>query len=113
MHELALAEEIIQLVEAQARRDAFARVTRVRLVIGALAQVEAEALQFGFESVRRGTVADGATLEIDRPAGTAHCLACDSEVPLERRGDACPRCGSSQVLITGGEELRVAELEVQ
>ena len=113
MHELALAEEIVQLVDAQARAQAFARVRRIRLVVGALAGVEPDALEFGFESVRRGTALDGAALEILRTPGVGRCLACERDVEIGARGESCPSCGSNQVLVIGGEELRVAELEVE
>ncbi len=112
MHELALAQGIVEIVEAQARAQAFRRVTGIRLSIGALAQVEPDALVFGFDAVSRGTVAAGAALRIERPAGAGSCMGCGALVRLERRGDACPSCASFQVLVTGGEELRVVELEV-
>jgi hydrogenase nickel incorporation protein HypA/HybF len=63
--------------------------------------------------VSRGTAAEGATLAIERPPGTGFCLACGASVTLARRGDGCPVCGSFQVMATGGQELRVTELEVE
>jgi len=112
MHELALAQGVVDIVEAQARVESFTRVRRIVLTVGALSHVEPEALRFGFESASRGTRAEGAELRIDRPEGGGTCMGCGEDVTLTQRGDACPRCGSYQVLVTSGEELRVAELEV-
>lgn len=112
MHELALAQSIVDIVEAQAKANAVTRVRKVHLVVGALAGVEPDALLFGFDSVTRGTIAEGATLELQRPPGKGACMKCGAEVVIEQRGDACPACGSYQVIVTGGDELRVAELEV-
>jgi hydrogenase nickel incorporation protein HypA/HybF len=39
-------------------------------------------------------------------------MRCCETVPLTARGDACPRCGSYQLQVSAGEELRVKELEV-
>ena len=113
MHELALAQGIIDVVEAQARAQRFSRVTRVRLVVGALASVEPDALRFGFEAASRGTIAEGAALDIEQPPGAGHCVACGAEVTLSSRGAPCPGCGSFMVLMRGGDELRVEDLEVQ
>ena len=62
MHELAIAQSIVELVEEHARRDAFTHVREIRLVIGALSHVDPRALEFGFDVVARGTVAAGARL---------------------------------------------------
>lgn len=112
MHELALAQGIVDVIEAQARRDDFTRVARVHLSIGRLAGVEPDALEFGFASVSRGTVAEGATLQIDRPPGVASCEDCGESAELAQRGDACPGCGGYRLRVTGGDQLRVTELEV-
>lgn len=112
MHELALAQGIVDIVLTQARAQQFAKVKTIRLAIGGLAQVEPDALAFGFDSVSRGTVAEGAALDIQRPPGEGYCLRCDGKVTLARRGDPCPGCGGYQVMVTGGDELRVVELEV-
>ncbi len=112
MHELALAQGIVDLVHDTARRESFRRVRKVRLVVGALACVEPTALLFGFESVARGTLADGASLELEHQPGAAQCVACGQTVEVTSRADLCPKCGSAQLLVTGGDELRVKDLEV-
>ncbi|MDP2808991.1 MAG: hydrogenase maturation nickel metallochaperone HypA [Rhodocyclaceae bacterium] len=64
MHEISLAEEIVQTIEEAARREGFGRVRTVFLEIGRLSCVEPDALAFCFESVALGSVAEGARLEI-------------------------------------------------
>lgn len=113
MHELALSQGIIDVIREQAATQGFTRVKTVRLAIGALSHVEPEAIAFGFDAVSRGTVAEGARLDIERPPGQAFCLACEKPVPLAERFDPCPDCGGHQLVVTGGEELRVKELEVE
>lgn len=113
MHEMSLAEGVLQLIEDQAARQGFTRVVSVRLEIGQLAGVEVEAMRFCFDAVTRDSVAQGAALIIDEPAGRAWCLPCGHSVALPERGSACPDCGGWQLQPTGGTELRVKELEVE
>lgn len=113
MHEMSLAESVVQIVEDYAREGGFKRVRMVRLEIGPFAGVEEDAMRFCFDAVSRSTVAEGAQLEIVSPPGSGWCMKCGETVSLAQRYDACPRCGGYQVQVTGGTELRVKELEVE
>jgi len=112
MHELALAHAIIDLVKEQAQRDRFACVRTIRLAIGALSPVDPGALRFGFDVAARRSLAEGARLVIDRPAGQAWCTSCNATVTIGALGDPCPRCEGHQWIVTGGNEMRVVDLEV-
>lgn len=112
MHEMSLAEGVLGAIEEAARAQRFTMVKTVRLEIGRLAAVELDALRFAFDVVKRGGIADAARLDIVELPGAAWCLRCCDTVPLSARGDACPRCGSFQMQVSAGEELRVKELEV-
>lgn len=112
MHEMALAEGILQIVENTARANAAARVRTVLLEIGVLSQVEESALRFCLDAVTRGTLADGARIEVRATPGRAWCLPCGGDVALARLGDACPQCGSYQLQVTQGEAMKVKEIEV-
>lgn len=113
MHEMSLAGGILQLVEDAARRERFARVTRLRLEAGALSGVEVRALRFALESMVAGTVLAQARIEIDEPPATAWCLQCNATVAIRSRLDACPDCGGHRIQPTGGTELRVIEMMVE
>ena len=112
MHEMSLCEGVVELVEEEARKGGFSRVRAVVLELGVLGHVEPEAMLFCFEAVSRGTIAEGARLEIERIAGAGWCLDCGRTVPLRERFGACPDCGRHHVQMTAGDELRVKELEV-
>jgi len=113
MHEMALAEGVLQLVEETARREGAGRVKTVVLEIGALASVEIEALRFGFEVVSAGSLAAEAVLAIQEIPGQGWCMPCGEPVSLERLGASCPRCGSGQVQPVKGMEMRVKEIEIE
>ncbi len=113
MHEMSLAEGILQIVEDAAARQGFERVTEVRLEIGALSGVEIEALSFCLDVVLRGSLADGARVALERLPGEGYCLGCGETVEIAALYDACPRCGGYQVQATGGTEMRVKDLLVE
>jgi len=112
MHEMSIAEGVLAIIEQAARREGVKAVTAVRLEIGRLAAVEVEALRFCFASVVRGSVAEGARLQIDEPSGTAWCFGCCATVPLAGRLEPCPVCGSNHLQVQGGTQMRVKDLEV-
>ena len=113
MHEGSLADGIIEIVSGAAARAGADTVTEVRVEVGELSNVELHALEFAFDSVKKGTVADKARFVIERTEGVAWCLACRKEVPLHRFGDACPHCGGFQLAPVRGNEMRVIDLKVQ
>jgi hydrogenase nickel incorporation protein HypA/HybF len=113
MHEMALAEGVLQIVEDAARREGLRRVRAVWLEIGQLSSVEPEAMRFCFEAVARDSVAAGARLEIVATPGAAWCLECSERVTLAELGAACPRCGGYQLRVTDGTQMRVKELEAE
>ncbi|NIU77000.1 MAG: hydrogenase maturation nickel metallochaperone HypA, partial [Gammaproteobacteria bacterium] len=76
MHEMALSESILQVLEEQARAQGFSRVRRVRLEVGVLSCVEPEALRFHFGAVTRGSLAEGAELEVLPVPAAGWCLPC-------------------------------------
>lgn len=112
MHEMSIAEGIRDVLEGAARQHGFDRVTLVRLEIGRFAGVEREALEFAFDVVMRGSVAEGAQMQIIDISGQAMCFDCEKLVEIEHRLDPCPICGGTRLLPQGGDEMRVKDMEV-
>ena len=112
MHEVSLIESIVDLVAAERQKQAFTRVRMIRLAVGALGHAEPDALRFCFDAVTSGTIADGAALEIEIVPGAGWCAVCQRTIPIEERFAACPAC-DGPLRMTAGDELRLAELEVE
>jgi hydrogenase nickel incorporation protein HypA/HybF len=112
MHEMALCEGLIQLIEPEAQRHAVRAVRRVRLEIGRFAGIEIAALRFGFDIVTKGSLAEGATLDIIELPGRAYCFDCAETVDLDDRLAPCPLCGGARLAPTGGDDMRLKDLEV-
>jgi hydrogenase nickel incorporation protein HypA/HybF len=113
MHEMSLAEGVLQIIEDAAKDQNFSRVKTVWLEIGLLAGVEVEAMRFCFDAVTRDTIAQDAVLEIVQPPGLAWCLQCSCAVQVQALYDTCPKCGGYQLQVTGGNDMRVKELDVE
>ncbi len=112
MHEMSIAEGILQVLEEQAVSKSFEKVKAVWLEIGPLAAIETDALTFCFDVVIKESLAEGASLHIIKLPGKAFCLQCLDTVPVTQRYDSCPVCGSYHLQITQGDEMRIKELEV-
>ena len=111
MHELSVAQAILQRVEAEAQAAGLAAVRRIKLEVGSLAGIVPASLSFCFEAAARGTVAEGAGLEIELLASKGRCLEGDHDFAFEGHTFACSLCGSARFRITGGRELFIVELE--
>lgn len=112
MHELSLCERLIDLLQEESQRHAFHRVTRIRLAVGRFACVDPDALRFAFDVVRRDTLAEGATVDIQQPPGLVWCEDCSSEREVPTRVSPCPVCGGLRLSPRGGEDLTLVELEL-
>ncbi len=111
---MSLTEGVVRILEEQAGKHGFTRIKTVWLEIGELSNVDPESMLFCFSAVCRGSpVASDAHLEIVRVPGAAWCLDCARTVAVHQRGDGCPQCGGHNLAVTGGEEMRVKELEVE
>lgn len=112
MHELTLAESVMEIVEGAAAKASVRKVTRVRLAVGALAHVDSDALLYCCEVVSRGTLADAAHFEVDRPPGRAQCHTCGQHFTLERLTQRCPQCSAHNLHVLDGEQMKVIEIGI-
>ena len=110
MHELAIADSIVQIAGRHANGR---RVTKVQLKVGHLRQVVPSALAFSFELVAQGTFVEGAELEIEEIPVAGKCRACGAESRPESFPLRCAACGSFELQILEGEELYVESLEME
>lgn len=110
---MSLLEGIIDLVEEEHRKQSFDRVRMIRIKVGVLATAMPDALRFCFDIIARGTIAEGARLEIDNVAGAAWCDACCHSVVLTERYEPCPQCGGAHLRLTAGDELQLTDIEVE
>jgi len=113
MHELYLAESIINIVSDYAARDGFKKVNSISLSYGRLSCIESKTLQFAFDVQSKNTPTEGAVLEFIILPALIHCFSCEKDLEVKAHTGTCPDCGGFEVvLVAGTEELQILELDV-
>ncbi|HXC93138.1 MAG TPA: hydrogenase maturation nickel metallochaperone HypA [Geobacteraceae bacterium] len=110
MHELSIIQGVVELCE---QHSGGRPVLAVTLQIGALSGVVPDALEFCFEAVTKGSLLEGARLEIERIEATGYCSDCGIVSRIDTYFDPCPSCGALSLTLRTGEEMRVKDLEVE
>ena len=113
MHELAIAQNIIEAVRRALEAHGGGVVRLVRLRIGELSGVEVESLRFGYEMSVSDTELAGSELEIERIAVVCECEQCGLLFTPDRFIRICPACSSRRCRITQGAELEIVDFEVE
>ena len=112
MHELSLAEEMMDIIQHKARKEGFSKVRHIYLEIGQLSHVTPEAMRFCLEAVIKNTLAEGAKLSISEPEGQALCLSCGHNNRISDLYSACDECGGFDLKVLSGDQVRIKNLEV-
>jgi hydrogenase nickel incorporation protein HypA/HybF len=113
MHELSIAQSIVDVVREEAARHAAGRVIRIGLRIGELSGVNADALRFGFQMTVQETDLKDVDLDIEEVALRHRCTQCACEFAVADYEISCPSCGTLETRAVAGDEMQVAYLEVE
>ncbi|MCS6770815.1 MAG: hydrogenase maturation nickel metallochaperone HypA [Kiritimatiellae bacterium] len=112
MHELGIAQGILEAALEAAARERAERIVRLRVKVGELSGVVEEALRFAFEAISAGTRAEGARLEVEVIAVRCYCAQCQREFEAAPLRYECPLCGTPSGEVRAGRELALTEIEV-
>ena len=113
MHELSLAQSLIEQVVAAAAAENAARVLRVVVAVGPYSGVEKTAFEFAFPFAADGTSAEGAELVIEDASASIVCNLCHTTTRAQLTQLVCPQCGSDRVDLKGGHTFLVREIELE
>lgn len=113
MHELSIAEHIVDIALEHLPADGDGKVKEIALQIGMLSGIEIDALMFAMDVVINGTPLEHATVRIERVHGRARCDLCALEFDIEEYYSSCPSCGGFEHTVLQGEEMRVLSLLVE
>jgi len=113
MHELSLAQEVIELSRREAENNNASSITEIELEVGVLCGVEPDAFESALSLLIRDTVLAEAKINIRRTAAYGTCNLCQNEFSMESRVTTCPGCGCFPGKIRGGEHFRIISLLIE
>jgi len=113
MHELAITQSMLDLVLEQAGKVEAREVKRINLVIGEMSGFVGECVQFYFDFISKGTIAERAALSFKTIPTTARCRSCGKLFELREFDWTCPDCQGNSMEIISGKELFVESIEVE
>lgn len=113
MHELSIAQSIVDSAREHAAEHRGRRVLRVGVRVGEISGVNADALEFCFGMTTKDTELDGAALDVERIPVRYRCQQCASEFAAADFTVACPGCASSDTRMIAGDELALSFLELE
>jgi len=112
MHEVGIVEQLLEAATESARDAGARRIHRIKTRVGDLSGVVPEALQFAFDILAEGTIAESAIFEIERVTARCYCPRCDRVFQPDDWIYTCPRCHRLSSQILRGKELELTSLEV-
>lgn len=113
MHEFAVTEGLLEIIQAEARKAGAERVDEVHVTIGELSTFVDRSIEFYFAELSRGTLAEGAELVFNTVEARAWCDVCELEFHPESAFICCPRCNNPVFKLTRGQELFVDSIEIK
>jgi hydrogenase nickel incorporation protein HypA/HybF len=110
MHELSIVMSIVETADEKVRENDAKSVESIDLVIGALAGIDSQALDFAWEVGVKDTVLQSAHRNIISIPGKARCTGCDCEFEIKEIFDPCPICGDHLLQVLQGKELQIKSM---
>ncbi len=113
MHELAVTESVLEIVLRYADQSGASRVTDLYMVIGELASIVDDSVQFYWDLISEGTLAEKASLHFERLPAKVICLECGTEYTPPPDFLPCPTCNSVRVKVVQGEEFYLSAIDIE
>jgi hydrogenase nickel incorporation protein HypA/HybF len=112
MHEMSIAQSLIDILKEEMLKHNARTLRSVRLNIGQLSAVVPDAFSFCFQIATEGTELEGARLIMDIIPLRGYCKDCEKEFEIENYAFACPHCEGTEIQTLGGQDLSIVEIEV-
>ncbi len=113
MHELAATQRILETALSQARATGTGRIVALHLVLGQMSEMTIDSVQFYWNQISPGTMAEGANLHYRHMPVELLCLTCDRRYSPLDDVVACPACGGERIKIAAGEEFYLEAIDVE
>lgn len=113
MHELAVTQSILNIALQHAEKANAKRITDLHIVIGELASMVDDSIQFYWEIIAKDTIAQKATLHFRRVPAELQCLSCSEIYRPNNEELICPKCSNAGAKIITGEEFFLETIDVE
>ena len=113
MHELPVTENLLEIAVRHANNAGAIRILGLHLVIGDLASIIDESIQFYWEIISKGTLGEGAKLHFKRIPLAMSCDHCGFKYQPSAENLACPSCESGKVTIVSGKEFFLESIDIE
>jgi hydrogenase nickel incorporation protein HypA/HybF len=112
MHEVGLMQNVLEMSFERAKAHNAARIEAINIKIGMLAAVVPDALEFAFDVMKRGTMAENARLNVEYAPVVCWCRKCEKEFKPENFSIICPVCEKNDIEIRSGLDMNLVSVEV-
>ena len=113
MHEMSIVQSLVELCEKNLNENGGGEIKEIVVKVGRLSGVEAHYLQSCYDVFRQGTVCENATLTLNIQDVVVECAECGFSGVLEQNHFICPKCESTNLKITDGEDLYLMQLVME
>jgi hydrogenase nickel incorporation protein HypA/HybF len=113
MHELPITESILEISLRHAEQANSRRVLSIYLVVGQMASIIDDSVQFYWGMIAKGTIAEGAELKFRRIPVKLQCQACGLQYSPGKDDFICPDCGNSEIRIISGQEFYLEAIDIE
>jgi len=113
MHELPVTQSLLEIALRRAHESNATRITDLHIVMGELATMLDDSIQFYWDIISEGTIAQGAILHFRRVPAELQCMACFEKYHPGDRELVCPKCGSVGAKIIAGEEFSLEAIDIE
>lgn len=113
MHEVSIAQGVLDIAIDNCTKRGYARIDSIKVKIGKASGVVPDSMQFAFEALKPGTIAENAVLIVEEIPVSGFCKKCNKKFTVEEAYViSCPLCGGTSFQVETGRELNIVEMEV-
>lgn len=113
MHEMGIVASILEAATEAAEEAGATKITEIHISVGDLTEIVDFALDFAFDALTPGTIAEGGKLVVTHIPPKSRCGECGAEFEHGRFEVTCPECGSFLATPLQGRELRIDNIEIE
>jgi hydrogenase nickel incorporation protein HypA/HybF len=113
MHELSIAQSIVDTIVSNVPEDQLHNVRTVSLKVGSSSGIVPDSLEFGFTAITAETPLRLARLQIEIVPFVIHCHDCGRDLENETGSAVCSSCGGIDTTIVSGNEMLFSEIELE